>query len=102
MCAAAVGPRHLRQRQLAQIRAAGVAAAEAIVAHVEQQPPSLDLIEREPQLLLGSHPRLALDAERAEPSLDPLAGEHLGEQRREHAAAIEQAAAQPEPQRRIG
>src|SRR6185436_20495994 len=96
---AAVGPRHLLQRELAELHAAVIAAPEAIVAGVEQLAAALDLIQREAQLLLGPHPRLAHDPERAEPRLDPLAGEHLGEQRREDAAAIEQPAAQLEPQR---
>src|SRR5262245_29183779 len=70
--AAAVGPRQLAELGGAEVDGAHVAAPVAIVVGLEQLAARLDLIEREPELLLGAHARLAVDAERGELGGDRL------------------------------
>ena len=89
---AAIGPRHLLQGDEAEIFAAHIASAVAIVAGVDEDAPALDLIEGEAQHLLGAGAWLG-----GEQLLDlgwALAGEHLGEQGGEHLAALHELAAE--------
>ena len=89
---AAIGPRHLGERGIAEIDTADLAAPERVVAGVEQNAAALDLIERAAQLLGGTFAGLATRDERGDPRLVRFAREHVGEQRREYLPAIEQCA----------
>ena len=85
MRGAAIGPGHLAERGVAEVGAAHVAASEPIVVGIEELAAAFDLIEREPQDLLG--PRAWLLREQRSYRGRSLACHHLGEQRREVTAA---------------
>ena len=78
---AAVGPRHFEHRRFAEVFAANVAAAVAIVVGVDQLAPAFDLVECEPQDFFGSRAR-PLGHHRLE-RLRVLPGQHIGKHGRQ-------------------
>jgi hypothetical protein len=90
----AIGPRHLLERRDLELGPADIAAPEALVIGREQDTAPFDLIERVAQRFFGPDSR-PQDTQRGDGGCLVLAGEDVGEQRREGRATLEETSKQP-------
>jgi len=89
MRATAIRPRHLLERHHAEVGATDIAASVPIVTVDEEASTGLDLLERVSRSLIGANTGAQIP-ECGELTLPILAGEEIGEDRREHRATLEQ------------